>query len=122
MRGIVVAKTPQIGIEMTLQTGTLTHSAIRFKAKEARSALLNRAKFRVLLAMTVVAVAYGSSLTAATKAKDLRIGVLKNISPVGCGCYVSPAGLRERAYDKYIFISDATDKAYINIDGRDTEL
>jgi hypothetical protein len=84
--------------------------------------MMNGTKVRRLLLFTVVAVAFGSSLTAATKATDIQISLLTNISPAGCGCYVSPADNREKAYDKYLFISDAAGNAYINIEGRDTVL
>lgn len=61
--------------------------------------------------------------TPSAKEGQTQIGLLKHIAFPGCGCYFSPVVPRgKKVFDKYLFISDATGKAYINIDGRDTVL
>lgn len=57
------------------------------------------------------------------QAAAMQVGVLKNISLPGCGCYFGPeVSGANLASEKYLFISDATGKAYVNLDGRDVEL
>jgi hypothetical protein len=55
--------------------------------------------------------------------RPIQIGVLRSVEPPGCGCYFSPVVSGDKAgSEKYLFISDATGKAYINLDGRDMVL
>ena len=52
-----------------------------------------------------------------------QIGPLRNIALPGCGCYFSPAAPHgKKASEQYLFISDSTGKAYINIDGQNLVL
>jgi hypothetical protein len=52
----------------------------------------------------------------------LRIGVLNNASMPGCGCTFTPVRAERQFPEKYLFISDAEGRAYMNLDGRDTAL
>lgn len=64
-----------------------------------------------------------ASGTPSRQAGTTQIGLLKDNSPLGCGCSFSQVFPgRKKVFDKYLFISDATGKAYININGRDTVL
>ncbi len=67
--------------------------------------------------------ATGESDTRHDQGEGIQIGILKNKSPADCGCYFYPivAG-GKRDYDKFLFISDSTGKAWININGRNLEL
>jgi hypothetical protein len=57
------------------------------------------------------------------QAETIQIGLLKDDSALGCGCYFTPVVPgRNKVSDRYLFISDATGKAYVNINGRDTIL
>lgn len=74
----------------------------------------------------VVLGTFGAFQTVASESQEsgtIEIGVLRKVSPPGCGCLFSPVGAGGKATsEKYLFISDASGKAYINIGGRDLVL